>query len=156
MNKLNLLIKKPELNIWLCLCLVSCVCHVWCPLYGCDALIGQRDNCTVYSTCVHTAVATHYSWKDQENWHEHRRSMVPRLWPYPGRHFFISISGFPTLSYSFSPIFSLYFWLLYWLLIIIRIYSVLRCYPLHSKFSMQHSLTLFTVVCIQIIQEVHM
>ena len=41
------------------------LCGVWCPLDGCDALIGQRslDNCTVtmsvYSTCVHQVVAQH-------------------------------------------------------------------------------------------------
>ena len=38
---------------------------MWCPLDGCDALIGQRslDNCSVtmsvYSTCVHKVVAQH-------------------------------------------------------------------------------------------------
>ena len=41
---------------------VWCVCDVWCPLDGYDALIGQQHNCTVtvsvYSTCVHTTVGT--------------------------------------------------------------------------------------------------
>ena len=41
---------------------VWCVCDVWCPLDGCNALIRQRDNCTVtvsvYSACVHTTMGT--------------------------------------------------------------------------------------------------
>ena len=47
------LVGSPKLNIWLCLvcvlcvCGVSCVVCVWCPLDQCDALIGQRGNCTV-------------------------------------------------------------------------------------------------------------
>ena len=44
------------LSVW-CLVFVWCVCDVWCPLDGCDALIGQQDNCTVtvsvYSCTVH-------------------------------------------------------------------------------------------------------
>ena len=33
------------LSVWCVVCV--CVCGVWCPLDGCDALIGQQDNCTV-------------------------------------------------------------------------------------------------------------
>ena len=32
------------LSVYVCLVCVMCV---WCPLDGCGALIGQRDNCTV-------------------------------------------------------------------------------------------------------------
>ena len=57
------LVREPKLNIWLWMVCLSCVVCVWCPLDGCNALIGQRWTVTrkLYSTCVHTALETTYS-----------------------------------------------------------------------------------------------
>ena len=49
------LVGEPELNIWLwCV-----VCGgVWCPLDGCDALIGQRGTSVQLYTTVHLGQCT--------------------------------------------------------------------------------------------------
>ena len=69
------LVWEPELNIWLlCLCGVCvcvCVCVsvcLWCPMDGCDALIGQRGKTNVQSQTVWTVHVYTQPWA--QHYHE--------------------------------------------------------------------------------------
>ena len=77
--------RAQHLTLSVCAMCNECVtCDVWCPLDGCDALIGQPDNCTgtisAYSTCVHQAVGKVKSCIQQEYWPLHGFSTMAISW----------------------------------------------------------------------------